>query len=243
MASLYERLGFIRTAEFALSFSCGLTALAFGSDHVLLWSALGIGWFLAALGVISHPTLNLGAKCKWSVLALTGFFVEGTLLYWHAHFQSMGQIVGALLDHPIFLWIALMMLVFGLGSFVGRSLYPQSFTGEPPQAPSGTDSGRSKDEVQTRNRRRSLISSGRAIVNSSASQQEDSATFKKRLETETVYLTLRPHLSPEFRNLTDPGPAMGRTVVVVPDGPSPICWLAQKFLDELERLEREWKVG
>jgi hypothetical protein len=84
-----RNIGFIRTAEFGLSFGCFLGGLAFGTDPVLMWIVLILGWALAAAGILTAQNLLGRTKAVLCSLILIVFVAEGLLLYGHSNHVSV----------------------------------------------------------------------------------------------------------------------------------------------------------
>lgn len=96
--------------------------------------------------------------------------------------------------------------------------------------------GASPSQARRQDERRGLIRQARSFVASACAVEGANTSFQQKLESTSLYYRLRPHLSPEFRRSMN-----GRTFVVPPDNSS-LPGLAHYFLDELDRLEREWEL-
>ncbi len=83
--------------------------------------------------------------------------------------------------------------------------------------------------------KRALIAKAREFVVIATGEKGINTDFKRKLESYAPYFELRPHLSVEFRKKVD----AQRTVFVPRDG-THLPALASWFLDELDRLEKEW---
>jgi hypothetical protein len=95
---------------------------------------------------------------------------------------------------------------------------------------------RSKEAaVDNPNHQRELIRAGRQFVITACAKNGIETDFKRKLEAYPQFFKIRPHLSQEYRDKLD----APRTVYVPRDG-THYPALANWFLDELDRLEKEW---
>lgn len=93
-------------------------------------------------------------------------------------------------------------------------------------------------DFSERDRRRGLIKAARRLAAGYSEGRSGDATFRHFLERTETYATLRSHLSPEYLvKLNAP-----RTSYAQPDG-ARYEPLVEWFLDDLDRLEREWKLA
>jgi hypothetical protein len=84
--------------------------------------------------------------------------------------------------------------------------------------------------------RRALIKTGRDLAFGYCHGDQEE-TFREYLEGQRGYADIRPHLSDAYRSKLD----AVRTTYANPDGakyPSLVQW----FLDDLDRLEKEWHL-
>lgn len=100
------------------------------------------------------------------------------------------------------------------------------------------DGGTTRSLQRQQGERRRLIRQARSFVASACAAEGASTDFRQKLESTSLYYQLRPHLTDEFRESVG---RAGRTLIVPPCG-SELPGLAHCFLDELERLEREWRI-
>jgi len=91
-------------------------------------------------------------------------------------------------------------------------------------------------EFEMRRAKRPLIAAARAYVEQLTRAKCESMDFSRIPETTKIFHALRPHLSQEFLNRLE---RSGRAMLVAPVG-SRLSGVAYAFLDELDRLEREW---
>jgi hypothetical protein len=80
----------------------------------------------------------------------------------------------------------------------------------------------------------SLIPRARQFVSETVRKNPNEEYFRGQLESDTLFLELKPHLSPDFLHAL-----MSGRVAVVPPGGSRMPGLAWAFIEEIDRIERE----
>jgi hypothetical protein len=83
--------------------------------------------------------------------------------------------------------------------------------------------------------RRALIAEARELVGRLVRQYPDSAQFEKQLASDPIFYRLRPYFSKHFKAIL-----LGRMVTYPSWEDSQIPAMAARFLDEIERIEKEW---
>jgi hypothetical protein len=86
--------------------------------------------------------------------------------------------------------------------------------------------------------RRTLISQSRDFVSRTIRLNPDSAYFVKQLASDQIFYRLRPYLSDQFKMVLHA--SMSGRMVSYPSSGMPA--IAARFIDEIERLEKEWNL-
>ena len=86
--------------------------------------------------------------------------------------------------------------------------------------------------------RRVLISQARDFVSRTIRLNTDSAYFEKQLTSDQIFYRLRPYLSDQFKMVLNA--SMSGRMASYPSSRMPV--IAARFIDEIERLEREWNL-
>jgi hypothetical protein len=83
--------------------------------------------------------------------------------------------------------------------------------------------------------KKALIAQVREFVTETVRNNPDYTHFRERLESDQIYLKLRPYLSDHFKYKVVSG---GLTVISIPASRMP--GIATAFVSEIDRLEKEW---
>jgi hypothetical protein len=86
--------------------------------------------------------------------------------------------------------------------------------------------------------RRVLISQARDFVSRTIRLNPDSTYFEKQLTSDQIFYRLRPYLSDQFKMVLNA--SMSGRMASYPSSRMPV--IAARFIDEIERLEREWNL-
>jgi hypothetical protein len=152
------------------------------------------------------------------------------------------DLVGNSLDHtwpgaPHWLWAAItivgLVMTFAFPMWLAwKYVFPLIGFRRPRKA---DEEAIEPDRQRQDNERRALIANAREFVVKACEKKGAETDFRKKLEAYVPYYELRPHLSDDFRakwNAT-------RVIHVFADDPN-LPDIAVFFLNELDRLEKEW---
>lgn len=110
------------------------------------------------------------------------------------------------------------------------------FSAQSAPSPIESTAGKSIDPLSER--RAALISDCRVIATRyTKSPLHNTPDFAEYLGRQPEYAEIQGHLSMDFKRVLS-----GSIIVVPPSGPKPYDMKVLKFLEELDRLEAEWKV-
>ena len=99
----------------------------------------------------------------------------------------------------------------------------------------GQIQGLAAELAKQKHDKRTLIAQAREFVVDSCAKRGVNTDFRKAAQRYAPYFVLRPYLTDDFRRKMD----AQRTIIVPRDGAT-MPPLATMFLDELDRLEKEW---
>jgi hypothetical protein len=100
-----------------------------------------------------------------------------------------------------------------------------------------SDGVKAASDSKSDDRRRDLLKTAKTFISETVNKNPDYDYFQHELEKQRFFLDLKPYLTEGFvRALVG-----GRVIIIAPEG-SNMPGIAWRFLDEIERLEREWNI-